>query len=223
MGSATGVTRGEQVYAQLRADVLSGDHRPGSKMRLVELATRYGCSMTVVREALNRLVEQGLVHAEPQHGFRVITLSVEDLDDLVEARCQIEGTALHLAIEHGDLAWESAIVAAHHALSRTTELGAGDARQPDDWVHAHRRFHEALLDSCPNRRLRAIASSLRASAELYRQSSANSTRDVAGEHEQLMDAALARQADRAVGLLTDHLRATAHNARLRLPALATAT
>ena len=101
------------------ADILAGRLTPGAKLPFAELVARYGGSTSVIREGLARLVEQGLVQAEPQHGFRVVPLSIGDLDDLTTARCELEGLVLRLSIEAGDLEWESGIVAAHHTLERT--------------------------------------------------------------------------------------------------------
>ncbi|HEY0520572.1 MAG TPA: GntR family transcriptional regulator, partial [Ilumatobacteraceae bacterium] len=95
------VTRTEQVYSQLRGDILSGRVLPGTKLRFADLTERYDCSTSVVREGLTRLTEQGLVQAEPQHGFHVTSLSQDDLADLTTARCEIEGLVLRMSIEHG--------------------------------------------------------------------------------------------------------------------------
>src|ERR1700741_3192793 len=80
------VTRGEEVYDVLRAELLNGLLHPGDKLRMVELALRFSVSQSVVREALTRLSEQGLVVATPQRGFRVRELSVEDVVGLTESR-----------------------------------------------------------------------------------------------------------------------------------------
>ncbi len=89
-------TRTEQVYARMRSDILAGHLTPGAKLPFAELVARYGGSTSVIREGLTRLVEQGLVQAEPQHGFRVVPLSISDLDDLTTARCELEGLVLRL-------------------------------------------------------------------------------------------------------------------------------
>jgi DNA-binding GntR family transcriptional regulator len=210
---ASVATRAEQVYADLRADILAGRVLPGTKLRLVELTERHGCSMTVVREALTRLSEQGLVQSEPQHGFHVTPLSDDDLEDLTTARCELEGLVLRMSIVHGDIAWESAVVAAHHALDRTAiESDADPQVMSDEWTQAHSGFHAALLSACPNQRLLNMAMSLRDAAELYRRWSRpighDDDRDVAGEHRALVVAALGGDADGAVRLLEDHLRRT---------------
>lgn len=118
-----------------------------------------------------------------------------------------------MSVEHGDIAWESEIVAAHHALDRTPMESRDDpALLSEEWTQAHSRFHAALLAACPNRRLRDMALSLRDSAEMYRRWShpigAGRHRDVAAEHRQLVDAALSGNATEAVRLLGEHLRRT---------------
>ena len=84
----------------------------------------------------------------------------------------------------------------------------------EDWVAAHQRFHEALIAACPNHRLRAIASTLRDAAELYRHWSRQAEgptprADIDAEHRRLAEAVLARDGDEAVRLLEEHLRKTA--------------
>ena len=203
-------TRNEEVSARLRADILTGRLLPGSRLRSAELVERYDCSTGVVREALTRLAEQGLVEAEPQHGFRVITLSVDDLHDLTVARCELEGLVLRMSIEHGDLAWESRVVAAHHALDRTPMEHDDDPNLlRDEWTLANAHFHEVLLSACPNQRLFAMASSLRDAADLYRRwSLPSATYDharVHHEHRALTDAAVHHDADTAVRILHEHI------------------
>jgi len=228
-------TRTEQVYGSLRADILSGRLEPGARLPFADLTDRYGASMGALREALQRLAEQGLVINEPQQGFRVQSLSIDDLRDLTQARCEIEGLALRYSIAHGDLAWESEIVAALYALERTPMNAPPDGdtshADPDaegsgggvlseeggllaeDWAAAHSRLHLALYAACPNQRLKSMASTLRDAAELYRHWSAQSKnpRDTNAEHKGIVDAVLARDTEKAVRLLELHLR---HTARL---------
>lgn len=205
-------TQVERVYAELRADILAGRRRPGSKLPFSELTSRHRASMGVVREAVSRLIAEDLVESMPQQGQRVKPVSVADLQHLTEARCEVEATVLRRAIERGDVDWESRVVAAHHRLQRTPQMDPADPQRiAEDWARAHQGFHQALLEGCPNPRLVAIAESLRASAELYRRWSVplgDITRDVAGEHQSLMEAVIARDADAAVRALRHHIEQT---------------
>src|ERR1700693_1446477 len=164
---ATSVTRTERVYEMLRSELLNGVLHPGQKLKMVELTERFGVSQSVIREALTRLTEQGLLVATPQRGFRVRALSIEDIAELTETRVQIESLAMRLAVERGDLQWETGILAAHHRLERTS-VTRHDGTVSEDWSSSHRDFHVALLTGCGNRRLEAVASSLRDSDELFR-------------------------------------------------------
>ena len=212
---ATTRTKAERVYELLRADILAGRLQPGSRLRYAELCDRYETSTGVLREAMLRLSEQGLVKGEPQQGFQVVDLSIEDLRDLTDARVLLESLALRSALADGDVEWESRILASHHRLSRTAQYNADDPdRLSDEWVAEHAEFHRALLDGCTNRRIKEVASSLRDSAELYRRWSLplgkGADRDVAAEHDQLLQAVLDRDTDRAVQSLTNHITATSN-------------
>jgi DNA-binding GntR family transcriptional regulator len=200
-----------QVFDALRSDVLAGRLTPGSRLRLVELTERFSVSQSVVREALARLSEQRLVIALPQQGFRVAPLSVDDLTELTDARRQIEGSVFRLSVERGSVAWESAVVGAHHQLGRTPMYD--DAGDPNEqWLEAHETFHTALLSGCGNARLTDVARGLRESAALYRIWSAplghDDERDLDAEHRGLLDAALERDPDIAVERLHSHIQRT---------------
>lgn len=203
------------VFAQIRADILAGRYAPGAKLSPRALATTSKVSLSVIREALSRLTEQGLVVAEPQIGFAVVALDIVDVRDISRLRILIEGAALRDAIENADVEYEARVLASHHRLSRTP-IHEDEAAEivTEEWAYAHAQFHSALLSASPSARLRDLAGSLRETAGLYRRWSGcfathQARRDVPAEHRNLMQAALDRDADRAVLLLTDHINRTA--------------
>jgi DNA-binding GntR family transcriptional regulator len=204
-------TRTEEAFRRLRSDILGGSLRPGQKLPFVELASTYNASVGVLREALSRLLEQGLVKSAPQQGFFVTPISRTDLEQLTEARCEIESLTLRHSIAEGGVYWESEVLAAHHRLA-SAPMYTDDRpiRLSEEWAEAHRVFHETLLLGCRNERLLSIATSLRASAELYRQWSAplDQTRDIKGEHQGITDAVLARDPDLATQRLCQHISLT---------------
>jgi DNA-binding GntR family transcriptional regulator len=204
-------TRTEQVYSALRAEILAGTLAPGTRLRLVELGERFSVSQSVVREALTRLAEQKIVDSLPQQGFRVASLTLADLTALTEARVHVESLVLRLAVQRGDVAWEAAVVAAHHQLSRAPQrLPGGEVNE--QWLAVHEAFHAALLGGCGNDRLLHVAAGLRDAAALYRIWSVplghDYDRDLDGEHTGLRDAALARDADAAADRLAWHIERT---------------
>jgi DNA-binding GntR family transcriptional regulator len=213
----------EDVYGAVRAEILFGRRLPASRLQLNELAEEYGVSLSVVREAVTRLASEDLVEAAPQRGFRVRPLSVEHLQDLTWVRVQLESVALRESIAKGDVSWEADLVAAHHRLAVTPtyfEDGTGNL----DWLTAHSGFHAALAAAAGSPILERIRRQLYDAAELYRMWSSNlpqhPTREhVDDEHRAIFDAALARDADRAVELLTEHLETTAHHLEAIAPAV----
>lgn len=211
--SAGKQTRTDQFYQVLRADILAGRLVPGQRLKSPELCSRHAFSVSVVRETLTRLSEQGLVHSEAHQGFRVVSLSLEDLHELTEARLELEGLVLRRALLDGDVSWEASVLAAHHTLERTPFLAEDDtSRVSDHWAIAHAAFHQSLLNGCANDRLRNFALSLRDSAELYRRWSVplggEPDRDLPGEHSGILQAAIARDVDLATGRLAAHILRT---------------
>ena len=104
------------VLERLRADILSTKLVPGQKLHIAGLAKQFSVSLTAVREALSRLVADGLVQASDQRGFRVSPVSSADLEDVTRTRIDIESLALRRSIERGDQAW---LVSVEQARSRS--------------------------------------------------------------------------------------------------------
>src|ERR1700746_891555 len=156
VGVATApATRTEQVYDLLRSELLNGVLQPSQKLKMVELTERFSVSQSVIREALTRLTEQGLLVATPQRGFRGRDLSIEAIGDLTETRIQVESLALRLAVQRGDLQWETEILAAHHRLERTPVI-RDDGTVSEDWSGHHRDFHQSLLAGGGNPRPQSV-------------------------------------------------------------------
>jgi len=212
--SASGVaTRATSLYDQLRTDLLAGQLEPGSKLAIEALADRYATSATPLREALNRLLTDGLVQRREQRGFVVSGISAQDLAEITQARCWLEAIALRESMAAHTTAWEEALVLAHHRLSRTPRSLATDRFEDNpDWEPLHRAFHRALISGCGSRWLLSFCEQLADQHHRYRRLSAPrafAKRGVKGEHQQLLDAALGGRADEAVALLCQHFERTA--------------
>lgn len=203
-----GSGRAEVVYGAIRSDILSGRLEPGVRLPFAGLVERYQSSVGVIREGLQRLLEQGLVTSEPRLGFFVITVGADELRELTTARTEIEILALRYSIQDADTEWEAQLLAAHHRLACAHQYDADANGFTDGWARAHAAFHQTLLAGCGNRHILAAALSLRDAAELYWRWSAphyDRDRDIAQEHRDIADAALARDATRASELLTTHI------------------
>jgi DNA-binding GntR family transcriptional regulator len=221
-----GATLTEDVYRRLRADLLACRLMPGQKLKIDELCERLGAGSSAVREALSRLAADGFVVVEPQRGFRVTPLSFDELRDLTNVRCRIEGLCIRDSIEHGDIDWETNLIAALHRLSRTPERVPSDPqRYSDPFAVAHTAFHHAVVAACASPWLLRLREQLFAQHERYRWISmplAQVARDLEAEHSGIAKAAIARRADEAVERMTAHLQLTA-DLILRSPLLAEAS
>lgn len=219
-------TRATSLYDQLRADLLDGALPPGCKLAIEALSERYSTSQTPLREALNRLVADGLVERLEQRGFAVAGISREDLVEITKTRCWLEGIALRESMAAHTTPWEEALVLAHHRLARVPRsLSAERFEDNPDWEPLHRAFHRALISGCGSRWLLAFCDQLADQYHRYRRLSAPrafTTRGVAGEHQQLLEAAIGGRANEAVDLLRQHFERTARiildDPRLFVPA-----
>ncbi len=206
-------TRATNLHDQLRSDLLGGELEPGSKLAIEALAERYATSATPLREALNRLVSDGLVERREQRGFVVAAISAQDLAEITKTRCWLEEVALRESIAAHSTAWEEALVLAHHRLAKTPRsLSDREFQDNPDWEPLHRAFHRALISGCGSRWLLNFCDQLADQHHRYRRLSAPrafAKRGVSTEHQQLVDAALAGRADEAVALLKTHFERTA--------------
>lgn len=205
----------EQAFRILRHQILRGEIAPGEKLRIEVLQKEYSFSSSPLREALNRLVAEGLVTADDHRGFRAASMSPSDLHDITSFRLVAEPAAFAQSIAAGTDEWEGRIVAAHHQLERIEEkIAREEAHWNEEWTIRHKGFHMALVSAASSVRLIATCSSLFDQAERYRRFSARNRikpRNTQGEHRRLMEAAVGRQTELAVALLKEHLMLTTRN------------
>lgn len=202
---------GSRTTDTIASDILGGQWKPGDRLQPHKLAQDYSVSTTVIREALSRMAGDGLVIVQPNRGFFIPDLNLQELKDITELRCVTEALAVKLSLERGSLEWESDLIATHHLLARTPRRDES-GRVTTEWLHAHRSFHAKLLEACNCRPMLHLAANLGASTELYRRwagpTPAGSGRDVEAEHRAILEAAVARDHETTAALLRSHYEAT---------------
>ncbi|GGH19522.1 GntR family transcriptional regulator [Alsobacter metallidurans] len=205
-------TTATTVYERIRDDILSGSLAPGLKLRIEFVCERYGIGASPVREALNRLSQDGLVVRRDQRGFLVAPVSREQFAELVKTRCWLESIALRESIANRSTEWEEALVLAFHRLSRTKRsLDDGAYTFNPEWEERHRAFHHALISNCGSAWLLAFCAEMRDQADRYRKLAAARVypqRQGPDEHRAILDATVEGDVERAVGLLQNHYRKT---------------
>lgn len=201
------------LYDRLQHDILTGQLKPGRKLRLKELTAKYGAGNSPLREALNRLSANGMVVREDNRGFRVSPAKTEELLELSRTRCWLEEVALRQSIANGDRAWEERIVLAFHWLTQAAKSTQdNDEMTSAEWEAHHEDFHMALISACDGNILRDFCAQLQKLTVRYRNLAEvveyRESHELE-EHRELQDAALNRDADLAVELLKHHYKVTA--------------
>lgn len=208
---ATGKTAIEEVYTSLRHLILNGELAPESRLRIEELRQRFGVGSSTVREALSRLLADNLVTTQEQRGFHVAPVSLKDFEEVANLRILLECQAVRESIENGDDDWESRLVGAHHQLTKVeTQMPEKwqDRDYVDLWEKRNNEFHDALVSACTNQWLLKLRKLVFTQSFRYRSISVKNRdvpRDVRAEHQAIFDAAIARDTDLVVSILTDHI------------------
>ena len=200
-GSAT-----QRAYHTLRAMIVTGDLRPGEKLKIDALRQRLSTGASPIREALSLLTSDNLVERIDQRGFRTADVSAANFAEILNLRCTLEDMALRESTAHGDQAWEEAIVLAHHRMQRAKEA------RSSNFEDLHKAFHMALLSNAPSPILLKFCSQLYDLNIRYRYLAGSALnyqrRDVSDEHAGILSAAIKRDADDASARLLNHYRMT---------------
>jgi DNA-binding GntR family transcriptional regulator len=146
------------AYEQIRQAIVEGAYPPGQRLIEQRIAEELQLSRTPVREALHRLVAEGLVHSEPNRGAVVRALSVEDIADIYGLRARLEGYAAELAAERAGEDDITAIDEGNAAFAAALARPAHDLEVVRATHEANRRIHDAILEAAKHDRLRQTLS-----------------------------------------------------------------
>lgn len=171
-GSAANAPHGsrpDQVHARLRALIVRGRLAPGSRVVETDIAARLGVSRTPVREALQRLLQEGYVLDAPggqQSRLTVAPLTRADVDELLNMLGALEGVAARRAAMRETE--ERATLAATLRAANADFRAAGAAPVDHEALYdADDRFHRAIIAAAGGARLRALHDTVHPQAERY--------------------------------------------------------
>lgn len=198
-------TAGEVAYQHLKRQILICELQPSTELRAGDLAAETGFGRTPVREALTRLVHEGLVEVRPRQGYRVQEITAVGAREAHELRLLLEPAAVELAVER---ATDAELEALHDLAHASYDYA--DRETYERFVLANRQFHVQLA-ACGNRRLATILERLMEDLQrLYFRSL--SFQDTAGEqmheHHDLYDAVLQRDAQAARSICVEQIQAS---------------
>ncbi|GAA4029258.1 GntR family transcriptional regulator [Allokutzneria multivorans] len=194
----------EIIARQLRDAIMRGALPPGTQLGETELASQFQVSRGPLREAMQRLVSEGLLRAERHRGLFVIDLGPADVYDIYSTRSAIEREAVIRVMRGGN----REIVAL--ALDETVRAmaAAADDDDPTALSDADLKFHEALIAASGSPRLIRMARTLLIEtrmclAELQRTYQAVEER--VGEHNQIIQAIRSGDEAQVLTLLEAHM------------------
>lgn len=205
--SLTDANQTLRVYDRLRSELLSCEIAPGGRINVANYSQALEVSPGAVREALSRLIAEGLVCAEQNRGFRATEVANEDFVKITEARTAIDTLCLRSSMESGDVEWEANLVAACHRLERRLNALNGSAEAEDRFAEAHTAFHKALVAGCDNNWLLRMHDLLYAQAARYRKMCMPAAKDKPRIHAfqgEFITAVLARDTAVASALLEQY-------------------
>lgn len=194
----------EIVSDELRTAIRYGALEPGTQLGEAELAARLGVSRGPLREATQRLVQEGLLRSEPHRGLFVIDLDQHDVEDVYTARLAIERTACRLIMRAHR---EEAIVALTDALRDLTK--AAGHRDKVAMSDADQAFHEALVRSSGSPRLARMADTLLVETRMCLhalQEHYPEPHELVEEHRSLLAAVVAGDEPLLLRLIEEHMR-----------------
>jgi DNA-binding GntR family transcriptional regulator len=195
-----------RVYDLVKNDIIKCVLEPGRQIAQPQLAARYRVGITPMREALQRLIREGLVQALPRFGYIVTAITISDVVEMYESRAIVESAAARLA----------AFRASKEQLGQITALAGFTYRYKDhasyqEFLAHNAEFHRAVAAASGNRRLAEWLS--QALDELTRVfhlglDLRDSAAEMRGEHTALAKALSDRDADRAERIAREQIAAS---------------
>ena len=190
------------VTERLRTSIVNGSLDPGSQLSEVELANSFGVSRGPVREALQRLVQEGLLLSEPHRGVFIPVLTDDDILDIYLAREALESAALRLIVAKATSAAASQVLGQYVTLMEKAETEG-------DWAAVGNfdlEFHVALVDASGSQRLRRMFSTVISETRLCLGvlTAADARSDLVNEHRRICDLLQEGEIDQALAVLRKH-------------------
>lgn len=197
----------DAVFAILRESILDQTFLPGQRLNVKQLAEKMEVSLTPVKDAVNRLVSEGLVELRPRSGTYVSTLSPKDVAETLAVRRALEWLAAESVVENAT----ASDLAELRALEDALEQPVTSERERQLHERKNLEFHQKLIELSGNRKMIEIYSSLNAHIKVARVHYSSEgwerrIQDEAVEHRRILDALESRNVRNLQRALNEHIR-----------------
>jgi DNA-binding GntR family transcriptional regulator len=211
------VTLSQRVYEQLRRRLCAGSLRPGTRLVNRTLAAELGTSTIPVREAISRLISDGLLELTPGAGAFVRAPDPNELGEIYDVREALEVMA---AAEAARFANDHLLADLRGLCDRLRQVAAALPRnqhatrpQFDRWLVCEEQFHTRVVAASRNRWLVKVVNDIRvisqvfaAQREVPRLLTRAIAEDTVGQHEAFVVILANRDVDQARAWMTTHIR-----------------
>lgn len=195
-----------QLYEQLKKDIVSRIYPPNSPLVEDELAARYNVSRTPVREALRQLEKDGLVVIYPYRGTYVREITSDDVKEIFAIRQALEAVCCRQAAQ---LMTDDGFAVLEENRKRAwQELEQGNFEKADELSGA---IHQAVIKGSCNRRIATILDQMDTQCKyiyFHAFPPGNRLQETMKEHDAILGALMQRDGERAAELMVRHLQRT---------------
>lgn len=195
---------GERVYEEIRKMAVGYDFRPNERINELELAGRMGVSRSPIREALQRLVTEGLITFQPNRGFFCRDLDVNQIVHLSDVRAFLEQKAVELAAENAPLDELNGLVSWWNLVTERA-----DSYSSAELTNKDEEFHMRIADMSGNPELSHMIHGINARIRFVREIEIEKQRrrsTTYTEHTDIAEALRNRQGKAAGELMHEHIK-----------------
>ena len=188
-----------KAYEILLEMIVSRTLEPGERLIEEQLAKNLGVSRTPLREAINRLSKDGLVHLQARKGASVKEFEIEDVIEVYDIRMALEGLAANQAAATIEL----------KKLEKLKRLF--ESSEAEDLLKADAQFHDLIISSCGNKRLISALNDLKNFIQIFRVAGYTfKGRSIAAvsDHMKIIEALINRDGQQAEALMRKHIENT---------------
>jgi DNA-binding GntR family transcriptional regulator len=203
-------TIAERISKELADAIVSGSIRPGERLEEPALAAKFRVSRTPVREALRQLVVTGLVEVLPRRGVTVANIGIEQLQDMLDAMCELEALCAKLASQRMSSVEKKRLEMLHVQMKDLID------EDVTDYLEANRHFHDLIHEGVHNKSISTITANFIQRLAPFRaaQSDIDNRLDIGHrEHDEIVAAILRADPAQAYDAMRNH------SARLSLHAI----
>ena len=202
------------VFNTLREAILKGELKPGERLMELQLAAKLGVSRTPIREAIRMLEQEGLAVTIPRKGAEVAKMTEKDMEDVLQIREALDELAAKIACEQISEEQLEELVATMHEFEESTKTD-----NVKKIAEADVKFHDIIYQSTGNPKLVNMLNNLREQMYRYRFEYIKDSAYHAlliEEHRRIYESIAARDEERAVAEITQHIENQLYTIRKHL-------